>query len=151
MSGYSRIPVHEPHDPEAFIGLLLIKKVCVSTCSTCAVASNARGQLLRYDPTLELPVSSLPLSILPEAHPSINCFQALDYLYGLSSYFSITGHLMNFARSQTGRAHLLLISRTPGKPGGALGVITLEGAEGLVVLLYITLILSSNWLDIIEV
>lgn len=30
--------------------------------------------------------------------------------------------------SQTGRAHLLLISRTPGKPGGAIGVITLEGA-----------------------
>ncbi|KAJ7818745.1 hypothetical protein B0H13DRAFT_1922106 [Mycena leptocephala] len=28
--------------------------------------------------------------------------------------------------SQTGRAHLLLISRTPGKPGGAIGVLTLE-------------------------
>lgn len=28
--------------------------------------------------------------------------------------------------SQTGRAHLLLISKTPGKAGGALGVITLE-------------------------
>jgi metal transporter CNNM len=28
--------------------------------------------------------------------------------------------------SQTGRAHLLLISNTPGKSGGALGVITLE-------------------------
>ncbi|KAF8674490.1 hypothetical protein AX14_005254 [Amanita brunnescens Koide BX004] len=27
---------------------------------------------------------------------------------------------------QTGRAHLLLISRTPGKAGGALGVVTLE-------------------------
>ena len=29
--------------------------------------------------------------------------------------------------SQTGRAHLLLISRTPGMAGGAIGVITLEG------------------------
>lgn len=29
--------------------------------------------------------------------------------------------------SQTGRAHLLLISRTPGFAGGAIGVISLEG------------------------
>jgi len=89
LSGYSRFPVHEPHDPDSFIGLLLIKK------------------LIKYDPAMALPVSRLPLSILPEAPPSINCFQALDYF-------------------QTGRAHLLLISRTPGKPGGAIGVITLE-------------------------
>jgi len=52
-------------------------------------------------------VSKLPLSILPEAKPTINCFQALDYF-------------------QTGRAHLLLISNTPGIAGGAIGVITLE-------------------------
>ncbi|KAI5885072.1 DUF21-domain-containing protein [Schizophyllum commune H4-8] len=89
LSGYSRFPVHEPGKPDSFIGLLLIKK------------------LLQYDPAQGLPVSSFPLSILPEAHPSINCFQALDYF-------------------QTGRAHLLLISNTPGKAGGALGVVTLE-------------------------
>ncbi|KAJ7264478.1 hypothetical protein B0H12DRAFT_1101873 [Mycena haematopus] len=89
LSGYSRFPVHEPHDPDSFVGLLLIKK------------------LIKYDPAMALPVGSLPLSILPEAPPSINCFQALDYF-------------------QTGRAHLLLISTTPGKPGGAIGVITLE-------------------------
>jgi len=89
LSGYSRFPVHEPGNPQAFIGLLLIKK------------------LLNYDPSQALPVSSFPLSILPEAMPSVNCFQALDYF-------------------QTGRAHLLLISRTPGMAGGALGVITLE-------------------------
>ncbi|KAJ7874628.1 hypothetical protein B0H13DRAFT_1019403 [Mycena leptocephala] len=89
LSGYSRFPVHEPNNPDAFIGLLLIKK------------------LLKYDPHEALPVSSFPLSILPEAKPSINCFQALDYF-------------------QTGRAHLLLISKTPGKQGGAIGVITLE-------------------------
>ncbi|KIJ58936.1 hypothetical protein HYDPIDRAFT_177972 [Hydnomerulius pinastri MD-312] len=88
-SGYSRFPVHEPGDPLAFQGLLLIKK------------------LLVYDPAQALPVSHFKLSILPEAHPSINCFQALDYF-------------------QTGRAHLLLISRTPGIAGGGIGVITLE-------------------------
>ncbi|KAF5320299.1 hypothetical protein D9611_011374 [Ephemerocybe angulata] len=89
QSGYSRFPVHLPGRPKAFIGLLLVKR------------------LLGYDPKQALPVSAFPLSILPEAHTSINCFQALDYF-------------------QTGRAHLLLISRTPGKEGGALGVITLE-------------------------
>ncbi|KAF8625002.1 hypothetical protein AX15_005600 [Amanita polypyramis BW_CC] len=89
LSGYSRFPVHEPGNPTAFIGLLLIKK------------------LLNYDPSKALPVSHFQLSILPEASPDINCFQALDYF-------------------QTGRAHLLLISRTPGKAGGALGVVTLE-------------------------
>ncbi|KAG2128770.1 uncharacterized protein EDB93DRAFT_1256561 [Suillus bovinus] len=88
-SGYSRFPIHEPGNPLSFQGLLLIKK------------------LLVYDPARALPVSDFKLSILPEAHPSINCFQALDYF-------------------QTGRAHLLLISRTPGTAGGGIGVITLE-------------------------
>ncbi|THH10582.1 hypothetical protein EW145_g1236 [Phellinidium pouzarii] len=89
ISGYSRFPVHEPGKPHAYIGLLLIKK------------------LLKYDPALKLQVSEFGLSILPEATPEINCFQALDYF-------------------QTGRAHLLLVSKTPGIPGGALGVVTLE-------------------------
>ncbi|ESK93502.1 hypothetical protein Moror_1654 [Moniliophthora roreri MCA 2997] len=88
-TGYSRFPVHAPGEPLTFIGLLLVKK------------------LLRYDPTQQLPVSSFASSILPEAHPTVNCFQALDYF-------------------QTGRAHLLLISDTPGRPGGAIGVVTLE-------------------------
>ncbi|KAL5518448.1 hypothetical protein ACEPAH_130 [Sanghuangporus vaninii] len=64
-------------------------------------------KLLSYDPSEEKKVSDLPLSILPEAGVDINCFQALDYF-------------------QTGRAHLLLVSKTPGVPGGALGVVTLE-------------------------
>lgn len=89
QTGYSRFPVHEKGNQGAFIGLFLVKT------------------LLTYDPKLALPVSAFPLSILPEASPSINCFQALDYF-------------------QTGRAHLLLISRTPGLPGGAIGVLTLE-------------------------
>ncbi|KAI0656726.1 hypothetical protein C8Q70DRAFT_1008149 [Cubamyces menziesii] len=88
-SGYSRIPVHKPGHPLAFIGLLLVKQLSV------------------YDPSTAIPVSEFPLSILPEAPPTINCFQALDYF-------------------QTGRAHLLLLSRTPGTEGGAIGVITLE-------------------------
>ncbi|KAF8959831.1 hypothetical protein BDZ97DRAFT_1836095 [Flammula alnicola] len=82
LSGYSRFPVHESGNPSSFVGLLLIKK----QSSACFF---------------------LPLGILPEAHPSINCFQALDYF-------------------QTGRAHLLLISRTPGISGGALGEIISE-------------------------
>ncbi|KAH8825011.1 hypothetical protein DL96DRAFT_1611632 [Flagelloscypha sp. PMI_526] len=85
LSGYSRFPVHEPNNPLAFTGLLLIKKV-FAIC---------------------LPVSAFTLSILPEADPSINCFQALDYF-------------------QTGRAHILIISNTPGKPGGAIGRIVDE-------------------------
>ncbi|KAK7448454.1 hypothetical protein VKT23_013716 [Stygiomarasmius scandens] len=89
LSGYSRFPVHEPGNPLAFVGLLLIKK------------------LIQYDPSQSLPVSSFSLSILPEAPPTINCFQALDYF-------------------QTGRSHILLISDTPGYPGGAVGVVTLE-------------------------
>ena len=35
--------------------------------------------------------------------------------------------LFFFFFSQTGRAHLILVTLTPGKPGGAIGVITLEG------------------------
>jgi len=89
LSGYSRFPVHEPGNPLSFSGLLLVKK------------------LLTYDPSQCWPVSKFLLSILPEARPTINCFQALDYF-------------------QTGRAHLLLISNTPGIAGGAIGVITLE-------------------------
>ncbi|KAH9850607.1 DUF21-domain-containing protein [Lenzites betulinus] len=88
-SGYSRIPVHKPGHPLAFVGLLLIKQLSI------------------YDPSTAIPVSDFPLSLLPEAPPNINCFQALDYF-------------------QTGRAHLLLLSRTPGVEGGAIGVITLE-------------------------
>ncbi|KAL1406303.1 hypothetical protein Q8F55_007999 [Vanrija albida] len=82
ISGFSRIPVHEPNQPDNFIGMLLVKRD-------------------------EWPVSKFTLNALPEAKPDLNCFQALDYF-------------------QTGRAHLLLISDTPGQRGGALGVISLE-------------------------
>jgi len=88
-SGYSRFPVHEPSKPTAFIGILLIKT------------------LIDYDPNDKKSVGDFALSILPQALPSINCFQALDYF-------------------QTGRAHLLLVTSQPGLDGGARGVITLE-------------------------
>ncbi|KAL0570410.1 hypothetical protein V5O48_011545 [Marasmius crinis-equi] len=63
-------------------------------------------KLLRFDLSNGLPISNA-LSILPEASPNITCFQALNYF-------------------RTGRSHLLLISRTPGQPGGGVGVVTLE-------------------------
>lgn len=88
-TGYSRFPVHAPGNPTAFVGLLLLKK------------------LLRYDLSHPRPLSEYSLSILPEALPTINCFQALSYF-------------------RTGRSHLLLISKTPGQAGGAIGVVTLE-------------------------
>ena len=80
-----------------------------------------------YDPTHPQSVAELPLSILPEAPPTINCFQALDYLYAswlLASPYP--SGLQLCPCSQTGRAHLLLLSRTLGIEGGAIGVITLE-------------------------
>lgn len=53
--------------------------------------------------------------------------------------------------SRTGRAHLLLISRTPGVAGGAIGIVTLEGRclsnHGTVLDFY----LSGFSLDIVEV
>ncbi|KAF8330343.1 DUF21-domain-containing protein [Cantharellus anzutake] len=88
-SGYSRFPIYKGNNKHHFIGLLLIKK------------------LITYDPDDKLPVDAFPLSILPEAKPTINCFQASQ-------------------KHQTGRAHLLLISEHPGEPRGAIGVITLE-------------------------
>ncbi|KAF8261737.1 hypothetical protein EI94DRAFT_1705295 [Lactarius quietus] len=109
LSGYSRFPVHEPGNLLAFSGLLLVKKVVhgISFRQWASIIDKLRSQLLTYDPSQCWPVSKFTLSILPEAKPTINCFQALDYF-------------------QTGRAHLLLISNTPGVAGGAIGVITLE-------------------------
>ncbi|KAK4688587.1 metal transporter CNNM, partial [Tremellales sp. Uapishka_1] len=64
-------------------------------------------RLITYNPEDNWPVSKFSLLPLPEARPNINCFQALDYF-------------------QTGRAHLLLISETPGQKGGAIGIVSLE-------------------------
>lgn len=67
-------------------------------------------------------MSKFPLLPLPEAKPSINCFQALDYF-------------------QTGRAHLLLISETPGQKGGALGIVSCESLR---------LALARLWLTVMQ-
>lgn len=37
-------------------------------------------KLIDYDPDDRKQVTEFPLSILPQALPNINCFQALDYL-----------------------------------------------------------------------
>jgi metal transporter CNNM len=98
LSGYSRFPVHEPNNPFAFVGLLLVKKV-LEFCSFSTFSfTELIMQLLTYDPSKALPVSSFQLSILPEALPSINCFQALDYLYVTSTIppFIHSGHSFFF-------------------------------------------------------
>jgi metal transporter CNNM len=135
MSGYSRFPVHEPDDPEAFIGLLLIKKVSVSlwprgssfgsqissntpsSCSDMTPSSHVLCPAFRYQ------FSPRPTPALTASRHSITC--AVYYLYPLSCLAD------NTVYSQTGRAHLILITRTPGETGGALGVITLEGTKSL--------------------
>ncbi|KAK0560522.1 cell agglutination protein Mam3 [Tilletia horrida] len=60
-AGYSRIPIHEPGQPDAILGMLLVKK------------------LISYDPEDALPVSYFHLTPLPEATPDLNCFDALTY------------------------------------------------------------------------
>ncbi|SCZ89656.1 BZ3500_MvSof-1268-A1-R1_Chr9g10528 [Microbotryum saponariae] len=87
--GHSRIPVHTPEDPTDFIGMIIVKK------------------LISYDPSQAMPVSTFPLSVLPETSPESTCLDALNYF-------------------QQGRSHILLVSSTPGTPGGAQGVVTLE-------------------------
>lgn len=94
-------------------------------------------------------MSKFVLSILPEARPTINCFQALDYLcaHSLNPTTLDSGADSHF--SQTGRAHLLLVSNTPGLAGGAIGVITLEGMSRIE---YCRGICDNEWTytDIIE-
>lgn len=124
-SGYSRIPVHEPDNPLSFIGLLLVKRV--RNCSqTICVLLLMTWQVIRiwYRTSFACPSIALVHStwggpfnkMLPSAWLFVSPFVNLDYILASSPC------------SQTGRAHLLLISRTPGVDGGAIGVLTLEGA-----------------------
>lgn len=65
-----------------FIGILLVKMV--STVYFLLQHHNLPALVFKlsvYDPASAIPVSDFPLSLLPEAPPTINCFQALDYLY----------------------------------------------------------------------
>ena len=52
----------------------------IQTTRLVLISESSLYQLSVYDPSQEWPVSKFPLSILPEANPTINCFQALDYL-----------------------------------------------------------------------
>ncbi|WFD00644.1 cell agglutination protein Mam3 [Malassezia yamatoensis] len=64
-------------------------------------------RLISYDPEDGWPVSKFQLTPLPEACPDLNLLDAINYM-------------------QVGRSHMILVSRHPGEPQGALGVVTLE-------------------------
>lgn len=63
--------------------------------------------LISYDPEDALPVAHFPLATLPETGADTSCLNILNYF-------------------QQGKSHMLVVSETPGKPTGALGVLTLE-------------------------
>ncbi|GAA5844576.1 hypothetical protein JCM5353_001322 [Sporobolomyces roseus] len=64
-------------------------------------------KLISYDPDDEKTIGDMALSILPEVGPDASCLDLLNFF-------------------QTGRSHILLVSKTPGDPGGAIGVVSLE-------------------------
>ncbi|GAA6017934.1 hypothetical protein JCM10207_002711, partial [Rhodosporidiobolus poonsookiae] len=64
-------------------------------------------KLISYDPEDEKQLGDFALSVLPETGPDSTCLDVLNYF-------------------QQGRSHILLVSRTPGEPGGAMGVVSLE-------------------------
>ncbi|GAA6005465.1 hypothetical protein JCM11491_003651 [Sporobolomyces phaffii] len=126
VSGHSRIPVHNPGDTTDFIGMLIVKKVRCSNVRPSSQSINRRTglfsrrkhkpltlepfvptQLISYDPEDEKTLGDMALSILPEVGPDASCLDLLNFF-------------------QTGRSHILLVSKTPGEPGGAIGVVSLE-------------------------
>ena len=64
-------------------------------------------QLIQYDPEDAWPVSRFHLTPLPETSPDLNLLDAINYM-------------------QVGRSHMILVSKHPGEPSGAMGVVTLE-------------------------
>lgn len=60
-SGFNRIPIHVPGDPNRFVGMLLVRT------------------LITYDPEDCLPISSFLITALPETHPSTSCLNILNY------------------------------------------------------------------------
>ncbi|KAH9172890.1 hypothetical protein EDB89DRAFT_1962930 [Lactarius sanguifluus] len=123
FSGYSRLPVHEPGNPLAFLGLLLVKKVMPGIVSASLTAAHLR------------PITMLArVKVRPvDSSRSKTDHQRLPGTRLLVRSLSVFGRLLDSHPvahcSQTGRAHLLLISNTPGISGGAIGVITLEGTS----------------------
>lgn len=60
-SGFSRIPIFLPNEPNNFIGMLLVRV------------------LISYDPDDCLPISHFPLATLPETSPKTSCLNILNY------------------------------------------------------------------------
>lgn len=63
--------------------------------------------LISYDPDDGKEVASFQLRPLPETAPDLTLLSTLNYF-------------------QTGRSHMLLVSKSPGEPKGAIGIVTLE-------------------------
>ncbi|KAF2269608.1 DUF21-domain-containing protein [Lojkania enalia] len=63
--------------------------------------------LIAYDPEDCLRVGDFSLATLPEVLPNASCLDIINYF-------------------QEGKAHMALVSKHPGKPYGAVGVVTLE-------------------------
>ncbi|RSH84636.1 uncharacterized protein EHS24_006160 [Apiotrichum porosum] len=87
--GHTRIPVHDPKIPGAFLGVMLTRA------------------LIGYDAAEERPVSQLITQPLPQCPTDLSLVEAMNYF-------------------QTGRSHILLVSTSPGRQEGAVGIVTLE-------------------------
>ncbi|SCV01964.1 LAMI_0G14906g1_1 [Lachancea mirantina] len=70
-SGFSRIPIHFPGEPNNFIGMLLVRV------------------LISYDPEDGLPVSHFPLATLPETSPDTSCLNILNYFQEGKSHMCV--------------------------------------------------------------
>lgn len=60
-AGYSRIPIHEPGNPDNFVGMLLVKI------------------LITYDPEDCKRVRDFPLATLPETRPETSCLDIVNF------------------------------------------------------------------------
>lgn len=60
-AGYSRIPIHAPHNKNDFVGMLLVK------------------MLITYDPEDALRVRDFALATLPETRPETSCLDILNF------------------------------------------------------------------------
>jgi metal transporter CNNM len=70
-TGFNRIPIHCPGEPDNFIGMLLVRI------------------LITYDPEDALPISSFPLATLPETGPDTSCLNILNYFQEGKSHMII--------------------------------------------------------------
>lgn len=82
--GHSRIPIHAAGDPTDFIGMILVKKLIAYDPSQAQYVL-VRSEDRRYAdcrPATRRPISSFPLSVLPETGPESTCLDALNYVSG---------------------------------------------------------------------